>query len=58
MAYPIVVQWLVQEFSFRGAVLVVSAIHAHAFFGMLIMQPVEWHLKEIQLPIDETESCN
>lgn len=56
--YPVVVQYLVEKFGFRGAALIVSAIHAHTIFGMMIMHPVEWHVKEIQVPVDETESCN
>lgn len=57
MIYPLVVQYLVNKFGFRGAALLVSAIHAHTILGMMIMHPVEWHLKEIQVPVDETENC-
>ncbi|XP_055300044.1 monocarboxylate transporter 14-like [Sitodiplosis mosellana] len=55
MSYPIVLQFLVAEYGFRGAALVVAALHGHAFFGMIVMHPIEWHYKTVKVPIDEDE---
>lgn len=58
MSYPIVVQFLVDKYGFRGAALVVAALHGHAFFGMIVMHPIEWHHKTVKIPINEDEPCN
>lgn len=58
MMYPIIVQLLVDQFGFRGAAAIVAAIHAHTIIGMIIMHPVEWHLKTVKVPIEEADSCS
>lgn len=58
MSYPIVAQFLVERYGFRGAALILAAIHGHAFFGMMVMHPIEWHYKVVKIPIDEEEPCN
>lgn len=56
--YPILVQFLMQSYGFRGALAVIAIVQAHAIVAMFLMQPVEWHYKEIRIPIDESENCN
>lgn len=58
MAYPIMVQYLMDKYGFRGAAAVISAIHAHNIFAMICMHPVEWHCEIIKIPIEESTSCN
>ncbi|XP_062140244.1 monocarboxylate transporter 7 [Drosophila sulfurigaster albostrigata] len=53
MAYPIAMQKLLEWYGFRGCLLVLTGINAHAVLGMLLMQPVEWHMKRV--PLDEEE---
>jgi MFS transporter, MCT family, solute carrier family 16 (monocarboxylic acid transporters), member 9 len=47
MVYPIVIQLLMDKYGFRGCLAVLAAINAHAIVGMLIMQPVAWHMQEV-----------
>ncbi|XP_055912908.1 monocarboxylate transporter 7 [Eupeodes corollae] len=47
MCYPVVIQKLNELYGFRGSLLILAAINSHAILGMLIMQPVEWHMKKI-----------
>lgn len=49
MGYPIMVQTLMDCFGFRGCMAVIAAVNAHAILGMLVMHPVEWHLKKIRI---------
>ncbi|KAH8300627.1 hypothetical protein KR044_012275 [Drosophila immigrans] len=53
MVYPIAMQKLLEWYGFRGCLLILTGINAHAVLGMLLMQPVEWHMKRV--PIDEEE---
>lgn len=51
MVYPILMQMLMQTYGFRGCLLVLTGINAHAVLGMLLMHPVEWHMKRV--PVEE-----
>ncbi|KAH8398043.1 hypothetical protein KR222_011561, partial [Zaprionus bogoriensis] len=53
MLYPIGMQKLLEWYGFRGCLLIVAGINAHAVLGMLLMQPVEWHMRRV--PIVEQE---
>ncbi|XP_055300651.1 monocarboxylate transporter 14-like [Sitodiplosis mosellana] len=55
MGYPIMVQFLMERYGFRGTMAVIAAINAHAILGMLAMHPIEWHYKVIKVPVDEDE---
>lgn len=57
MTYPIVVQFLMSNYGFRGTALILAAIHAHTLFGMIVMHPIEWHYKTVKIPIEEEEPC-
>lgn len=58
MAYPIMVQFFMNTYGFRGAAVMIAAIHANCFFAMVILHKVEWHCKIIKTPIEESTSCN
>ncbi|GAB0097094.1 uncharacterized protein DMENIID0001_126920 [Sergentomyia squamirostris] len=51
MVYPIVIQWLMDTYGFRGCMVIMAALNGHAIVGMLVMHPVEWHMKKV--PIDQ-----
>lgn len=57
MVYPVMVQFLMDKYGFRGSMAIIAALNGHAVFGMLVMHPVNWHYKIINIPIDETKSC-
>lgn len=56
MMLPIMIAWLMKEFGFRGCLAIVAAVNGHAVWGMLVMHPVEWHLKKEKLT--DEEACN
>lgn len=59
MIYPILVQYLMQTYGFRGCIAVLAALNGHAILGMLVMHPIEWHQKRVRVPIlanDETKA--
>lgn len=58
MIYPILVQFLMDRYGFRGAVALIAIIHAHVFLGMIIMHPIEWHYKVVKILITNEKSCN
>lgn len=57
MSFPIIVQFLMEKYGFRGAMAIIAAINTHSIFAMLLMHPVEWHLEVKKVPVDEAEPC-
>lgn len=55
MFYPILVQFLMDKYGFRGSMAVISAFNAHAIFGMLVMHPIDWHYNIVKIPVDESK---
>ncbi len=47
MAYPIFVQYFMEQFGYRGFMAIRASVHGHVIFAMLVMQPVQWHMKKI-----------
>lgn len=42
---PIIVRYLLDEYSFSGAALIMGALAFHGIVGAALFQPVEWHMK-------------
>lgn len=58
MVYPLLTQYLMNTYGFRGSLAVMAAISAHIIVAMLAMQPVKWHLKVIKVPVEnEAQPC-
>lgn len=58
MVYPLLTQFTMNTYGFRGSLAIIAAINLHVVVGMLVMQPVEWHLKVIKVPVEnETQPC-
>ncbi|CAD6995604.1 unnamed protein product [Ceratitis capitata] len=53
MFYPVGMQMLMELYGFRGCLLVLAAINSHAILGMLLMQPVEWHMRKTSAQTDQ-----
>lgn len=51
MVMPQLVRLLLDEYGFRGAVIVLGALAFHSVLGSTLLQPVKWHL--IDEPIDQ-----
>ncbi|GAB0092618.1 monocarboxylate transporter 12 [Sergentomyia squamirostris] len=43
MLMPQIVHYLLEEFGYRGAILIVGALAFHGIVGACLFQPVEWH---------------
>ncbi|XP_045493980.1 monocarboxylate transporter 12-B-like [Colias croceus] len=52
---PHVVRYLLDNYGFLGACLLLSALSLHGIAGTLLIQPVEWHMKRVEeeVVIDE-----
>ncbi|XP_050084066.1 monocarboxylate transporter 12 [Anopheles aquasalis] len=55
MFYPIFIQRSMDAFGFRGCMAVLAAVNSHTLVAMLVMHPVEWHLRRVPLKPDEVE---
>lgn len=53
---PQLVRLLLEEFSFRGAVLILAGLALHSSVGSFLLQPVKWHLKEEEPDYEMCES--
>ncbi|XP_055713264.1 monocarboxylate transporter 9 [Phlebotomus papatasi] len=56
MIYPILIQWLMDNYGFRGCMAIMAALNGHAIVGMLVMHPVEWHMKKVKVEDDDPEN--
>lgn len=45
MAMPQLVQLLLLEYDFRGAVLILGGVACHSLAGSMLLQPIKWHLR-------------
>lgn len=51
MIFPQTVRLLLEEYGFRGAVLILGAVNLHSIVGSTLLQPAKWHFKpEIEEP--------
>lgn len=53
--FPILIQKLMKHYGFRGCLTILAGINAHTILGMLVMQPVEWHMKRVPVREEEVE---
>lgn len=45
MFMPIVVRYLLDDYGFKGAILIMGALALNGIVGASLFQPVEWHMK-------------
>ena len=50
MAMPQAISRLLEEFDFRGTVLILAALALNAAVGASLLQPVKWHMKVVPIP--------
>ncbi|KAI4463679.1 monocarboxylate transporter [Holotrichia oblita] len=53
---PQLVSVLLENYTVRQTMLIVSAIAAHSFIAASLLQPVQWHAKTEVLPLEKKES--
>jgi len=52
---PQLIRYLLEEYGFRGALLIIGVLALHAAVGAVLLQPVKWHLKDAPLDIELTD---
>lgn len=45
MFMPIIVRYLLDDYGFKGAILIMGALALNGIVGAALFQPVEWHMK-------------
>ncbi|XP_023720151.1 uncharacterized protein LOC111871340 isoform X2 [Cryptotermes secundus] len=45
MVVPLAIQMLLEEYGFRGTQAIIAAFSLHAMLGMVVQQPVKYHIK-------------
>jgi hypothetical protein len=50
MVIPLVIQLLLEEYGFRGTQAIIAAFSLHAMLGMVVLQPVKYHVRKKKLP--------
>lgn len=53
---PQLVSVLLENYTVRQTMLIISAVAAHSFIAASLLQPVEWHAKTEDLPLEVKES--
>jgi hypothetical protein len=51
MVIPLAIQMSLEEYGFRGTQAIIAAFSLHAMLGMVVQQPVKYHVKKKKLPI-------
>jgi MCP family monocarboxylic acid transporter-like MFS transporter 9 len=47
--FPLAFQQLMEIYGFRGCMAILAAVNSHTILGMLVMHPVEWHMKKVEI---------
>lgn len=55
MLMPIMIERVMEYYGFRGCLAILAALNGHALLGMMVMHPVEWHMKKKDIP--DIEMC-
>ncbi|KAJ8736104.1 hypothetical protein PYW08_006760 [Mythimna loreyi] len=50
MVAPIFVKWSIEQYGSRGTLLLIGGLSLHNFVAVLLMQPVRWHMKKVEVP--------
>jgi hypothetical protein len=51
MVIPLAIQKLLEEYGFRGTQAIIAAFSLHAMLGMVVQQPVKYHVKKKKLSV-------
>ncbi|KAJ2947794.1 hypothetical protein O0L34_g9577 [Tuta absoluta] len=52
---PHIIRYLLDRYGFRGACTILGGLSLNGIAGVLLLQPVEWHMKKVEVeePVDE-----
>ncbi|XP_061385929.1 monocarboxylate transporter 2-like isoform X2 [Danaus plexippus] len=56
LVVPQFLNWSFDAYGQRGTLLLVSGICIHNIFGIILMQPIAWHLKQVEVPETEKDT--
>ncbi|CAH1399994.1 unnamed protein product [Nezara viridula] len=56
MLMPQIVRFLLDEYDFRSALLIIGALSLHAVVGAYLFQPVSWHKKAVMVEEEEAHT--
>jgi hypothetical protein len=57
MVIPLAIEMLMEEYGFRGTQAIIAAFSLHAMLGMVVQQPVKYHVKKKKLPVALTSDA-
>uniref|UniRef100_A0A8D8ES32 Monocarboxylate transporter 9 n=1 Tax=Culex pipiens TaxID=7175 RepID=A0A8D8ES32_CULPI len=55
MFYPIFIQKTMEAYGFRGCMAVLAAVNSHTLVAMMVMHPVEWHMRLVPVEPEEQQ---
>ncbi|KAJ8735791.1 hypothetical protein PYW07_007411 [Mythimna separata] len=50
MVAPIFVKWSLEQYGSKGTLLLIGGLSLHNFVAVLLMQPVQWHMRKVEVP--------
>nr|XP_049692529.1 monocarboxylate transporter 6 [Helicoverpa armigera] len=50
MVAPMFVRWSMEQYGSKGTLLLIAGLSLHNFVAVLLMQPVRWHMKKVEVP--------
>lgn len=56
MLMPQIIRFLLDEYDFRSALIIIGALSLHALVGACLFQPVSWHKKAIMIEVEEAHT--
>ncbi|KAJ8735789.1 hypothetical protein PYW07_007409 [Mythimna separata] len=54
MVAPIFVKWSIEQYGSKGTLLLIGGLTLHNFVAVLLMQPVQWHMRKVEV-LESTE---
>jgi len=52
---PLVISKLMDIYGVTGTALILGGLSLHSLVGALLLQPVKWHMKKQEVPLEATE---
>ncbi|KAF9789929.1 hypothetical protein SFRURICE_003338 [Spodoptera frugiperda] len=53
MVAPIFVKWSQETFGSKGSLLLIGGLSLNNFVAVMLMQPVQWHMKKVPIEVNE-----
>ncbi|XP_047985636.1 monocarboxylate transporter 13-like [Leguminivora glycinivorella] len=53
MAAPMIVSWTMSDYGYHCTLIVISSVGMQSFVAAMLLQPVEWHMKKVEITESE-----